>query len=142
MVGRDLAEHVRVVDDGAEIVDGLQRQPFAADIDERGVIRRVEADDDVGTRGRLDPAERARKHARPDLGAAAAAAHGDGGNFPQRLLIGHRRDRLGRFGHFGKLVELAHEAAIDPVLPAPHPGPCEDQTVAGAHAHRSPVDTR
>ena len=131
MVGRDLAEHVGVVDDGAEIVDRLQREPVAADIDERGVVRRVETDDDIVARGRFDRRERAREHGRADLGAAAAATHGNRGNFPERLLVGNRRDRCRRCRHFGEFVEFAHEAAVDPVLPAPHPFALDRQAVAG-----------
>ena len=82
VVGGNFAEQVRIVDDGAEIVDGLDRQFGAAGIDEGGVIRRIETDDDIGARGRLDPAERARQHARSHLRAAAAAAHGRWRRFP------------------------------------------------------------
>ena len=81
VVRRDLAQHVRVVDDGAEIIDCLQRELLPADIDERCIIGRVEPHDHVGPRGRSDLGKCAREHGGAYLGAAAATAHVDGGNF-------------------------------------------------------------
>jgi hypothetical protein len=77
----------------------------------------------------------------PDLGAAAAAAHGqrrDGlglfgrcewNPFGGRLALGHRR----KFG------ETQHEAAVDPVLPAPDPVAARKQRPREAMACLSPV---
>ena len=131
VVRRDLAQHVGVVDDGAEIIDCLQRELLPADIDERRVIRRVEPHDYVGPRGRFDLGQCAREHGGAHLGAAAAAAHGDGGNFLERLAVGQRRQRCRNRLHLRQLVVLAHEAAIDPILPAPHPCALDHQTIAG-----------
>ena len=136
MVGGDLAEHVGVVDDGAEIIDGLQREPFAADIDERRVIRRVEADDDVA---RVRPARsrraRARARSRRPWRRSRRSA------WRWRKSPAAPADRraaraaAGGVGHLGQLVELAHEAAIDPVLPAPHPGALERPDRCGCRPH-------
>src|SRR2546430_10519336 len=37
-----------------------------------------------------------------------------------------------------QLVELAHEATIDPILPAPHPVALDHEAVAGTHRVTSP----
>ena len=68
----------------------------------------------------------------PDLGPAAAAAHRDGGELPDRFAAGEsaRQLELRVVGHVGELGELAHEPPIDPVLPSPHPGPVEDERAA------------
>ena len=133
VVGRDLAEGVGIVDDGAEIVDRLQREFFAADIDERRVIGRVEPDDYVGARCGYESCERSGEHGRAHLGAATAAAHGDGGDFLERLAIGQWRQRCWCHLHLRQVVVLTHEAAIDPILPAPHPRALDDDTVARPH---------
>ena len=39
--------------------------------------------------------------------------------------------RRRRCRHVGQRVELAHEAPVDPVLPAPHPCAFDDQAIAG-----------
>ena len=133
MIGRDLAQHIGVIDDGAEVIDRLQRKLIAAHIDQRRVVRRIESDYDVGALRLLDALKRTREDGRADLGAAAAAAHGDSGNFLERLPIGQWRPRRRRWGHFRKLVELAHEAAIDPILPAPYPCTLDGEPVARSH---------
>ena len=62
-------------------------------------------------------AERPRQHRGADLGAASAAAHGDGRDLLDGGLIRERRGRAARGPwHVGQLVEPAHEAAVDPVL--------------------------
>jgi hypothetical protein len=67
----------------------------------------------------------ARQHARAHLRAATAAAHGDGSDRLRRLVLieehPRRRVRSGIRRHGRKLGELAHEAPVDPVFPAPHP---------------------
>ncbi len=64
----------------------------------------------------------------PHLGATAAAAHGNGRDGLQRFF--RRERRLRRMGgrrtagvrvHGRELAEAAHEAAVDPVFPAPDP---------------------
>ena len=133
VVGGDLAEQVGVVDDGAEIVDGLQRELVAAGVDERRVVRRVEADDHVVARR---PA-RSSASARDSTVAPTLAPQP-----PQRMAMAEislsacwsasgETDAGGR-RHLRQLVELAHEAPVDPVLPAPHPRALERPAVAGA----------
>jgi len=89
----------------------------------RGVVRRVQADQHVVALDRLNLAQGARQHGRPDLGAAPAAAHGQRGN---GLRLFFRFEGIGAaasagLGHRRKRAEAQHEAAVDPVLPAPHP---------------------
>ena len=104
-----------------------------AGVDDGGVVWAVEANDHIVPRRRRDVAEGPGQHCRADLGAAAAAAHGDGREFLHGGLIGERRGRAARgFGHGGELVEPPHEAAVDEILPAPDPVAFDHEAVARA----------
>ena len=134
MVGGDLAEQVRIIDDRAEVVDRVHGKAWAAGIDNSGVVGRIEADHDIVTRCRLDRPERARQHGGADLGAAAAAAHGDGRDFLDRGLVGDRRlNRRGALSHIRQDIELVHETPVDAILEGPHPGALQHQAIAGAN---------
>src|SRR6202035_664168 len=79
----------------------------------------------------------------PNFGATAAAAHGQRRDFLERRGVGEGDyQRLPpntslpctstRGSHFRQLVETAHEAPVDPVLPAPDPCAFEHHPVAGS----------
>ena len=127
VVRRHPAEDIRVIDEGTEEVHGVHHGLARGHPHHGGVVRRVQADQHfVAVHGYQRP-QRARQHGGADLRAATATAHGDGGNGLLRFFARKRHLRsCGRAGravrvHRRKLAELAHEAAVDPVLPAPDP---------------------
>ena len=71
----DLAEHERVVDEGAEMIDALHHRHSRRRQHHRRIVRRVEADQHVGAGQARQIRQRAGQHLGTDLGAAAAAAH-------------------------------------------------------------------
>ena len=79
VVGRDPPEEVRVVDEGAEVVDGLDEELVGGDPEHRRVVPAVEPDEHVGVRDRGEAPEHPVQDRARDLGAAAPAAHGGGG---------------------------------------------------------------
>jgi len=79
MVGRDLAEEVGVIDQGAKEIYGVDHRLAARDAHHRRVVRRVQPDEHVVALDRFQSAERTREYRGTDFRAAAAAAHGDRG---------------------------------------------------------------
>jgi hypothetical protein len=135
VVGGDAAEQPGIVDEGAEEIHRVHHRLARRHAHHGGVIRRVQADQHVVALDRVDLGQRARQHRGADLGAAAAATHGDGRD-GLRLFLGgerHRRGRRRRLGHGLELGELAHEAAIDPVLPAPEQVAARVERAARGH---------
>ena len=135
VVGGDLSENVRVVDERAEEIHRVDHHLAGRHMDHRRVVGFVKPDQDVVALDRLHAAQRPGEHGGPHLGAATAAPHGDGGDFLERLGIHQPRGDVGRLvgGHLGKLAVLAHPAAVDPVLPAPHEASLHRQVVLGRH---------
>ena len=95
-----------------------------------------EADQHVGALQRAQAGQRAGQRRRPDLGAAAAAAHARSpsvaccaSSASSGSWLGIRRVAA-TGGHRRELAEPAHEPAIDPVLPAPDPVPLRKQRAA------------
>ena len=123
MVGRDLAEDVGVVDKRSEEIDGVDHHLAGGHLDDGGVIGLVKPDQHVVALDRVEPAQRALQYAGADLGAAAAAAHGDIGDLLDHVGVGEAPGDPARllFLHLRQLVEFAHEAPVDPVLPKPDP---------------------
>ena len=72
-------EEVRVVDERAEVVDGLDEELAGRDPEHGRVVPAVEPDEHVGVRGRGEAPEHPVQDRARDLGAAAPAAHGGGG---------------------------------------------------------------
>ena len=139
MIGRDLTEHIGVIDEGAEIVDALCQQHALGHAIDRCVIRRIQADHDIVATLWRQPLDHPTEHTAANLGTAAAAAHGQGGQLLDRLLIRHP---VGEHGtavgdHVGQFVEPLHEAPVDPVLQAPQP--CALDRPAAARCNRVTV---
>ena len=133
MVRRDLAEDVWIVDERTEEIHRVHHRLAGRHAYDCGVVGRMQPDQDIGALYRMQPAQRARQHCRADLGPAPAAAHGDRRQRLRRLLTlePHRRSLCGSgLLHRGKLAEPAHEAAVNPVFPAPDPGALEIQSAA------------
>ncbi len=101
--GRDLAEHERVVDEGAEMVHALHQRHSGRRERDRGVIGPLQGEQDVASRRGLDVRERSAQHRGAQLGAAAAATH-----------------RVGRpVRHRPHPRVHAHPSPVDAVFPAP-----------------------
>ena len=135
MVGGDLAEHIRIVHERAEEIDGLHQVAPRAWRRHRGIVGRVEADHHIGSQGWRKARQRARQRVRPDLRATATAPH--------VLEAGNRRAAVRGCAHpyhhrAGVLVH-PHPSAVDPVLQRPDPGAlglepaarCDGVTLAG-----------
>ena len=75
MVGGDLAEHIRIVDEGAKKIDSLHQMAALTRCNHRRIVGRVEADDHIVAARRRKPRQRARQRSGADLRRAAAAAH-------------------------------------------------------------------
>ena len=102
----------------------------------------MQADQHIAARNRLQRGKGARQDGRADLGAAAATTHAARRLRLLRLIrtqwhAGERGGSGDSFGHGRELAEPAHETPVDPVLPAPDPGP--GKTHRAARRHRVPV---
>ena len=84
----DLAEHIRVVDEGAEEIDGVHQHVAAGDIDDRRVIGRVETDEHVRAAAFRHALQGALQHGGADLGSAATATLREVGDRGDRPGIG------------------------------------------------------
>ena len=125
MVGGDGAEGVAVIDEGAEVIDALDHDLARWHGQHGAVIGRVAADQHVIAPGVGQPLHDARQHRGANLGATTSAAHGDGRQLADGIGVGDTGGQLGFFvirRHLRQLVELAHEALVDPVLDRPQPG--------------------
>jgi hypothetical protein len=88
-----------VVDEGAEEVHGVHHGLARRHAHHGGIVGGMQADQHVVARDRMHLGQRARQHRGADLGAAAAAAHGDGGDGLGFLGGGQRHGIVvGRFG--------------------------------------------
>ena len=123
--GRDLAEDKRVFNKGPEKINGLYQRFSGRDGDHCRIVRRVQADNDIGAVNRLKAGQGLVEDRTADLGTAAATPHGKGGNLLEDLGIGQSRLYLGRLvvGHVRQLVVFADKAPVDPVFPLPDPPP-------------------
>ena len=89
------------------------------------IIRFVQTDKHIIPGNRLKSRQCIFEHCSPHLGAAPAAAHGDGGYLPDGVLISQAAGNIlpHLLFHVRQTVVLAHEAAVNPVFPLPHPAP-------------------
>ena len=108
---RDLTEHERVVDERAEVIDALHHRHPGRWQHHSRIVWCIQPNQHVGTRQARQTSQRARQHLRPDLRAAAAAAHRTVLSLGSRPPWRHR------------LLVHPHPAPIDPVLPAPDSAP-------------------
>src|SRR5688572_9762557 len=126
MIRSDLAEDIGIVDECAEEIDGLNAHFARWNHSDGGVIRRVEADENVFARGCFQALEDAIENDAADFGAAPATTHGS-----SRRKEAHIDDfTLSRWGfeppyvgcyHRRELLVFAHPFAIDPIFPSPNP---------------------
>ena len=137
MVGRDFAEDVGVVNEGAEEIDRVNHRFTRRHTHHGGIVRVFEANQHVVPVNGVQIAQSALQHRRADFRAAAATTHGDGGDRLQGFFLAEFDGALhGRGGgfcrcvHFGKLAELGHEAPVDPVFPLPDPVTCKAKPAA------------
>ena len=134
MVGGDAAEYPGVVDEGAEEIDRMHQRLARRHAQHGGIVGRVQADQHIVALDWMHLRQRARQHTGADLGAATAAAHGQRGNglrlFRRREGNPFLRGLAGFFRHGRQFAEAQHEAAVDPVLPAPDPVAAREECAA------------
>ena len=85
---RDLAEDERVVDERAKEIHGVNQDVTLRDTGDRGVVRGVQADQNVFSVHGHKPGQGAVEQRTADLGPAAATAHGQRRQFLQGVRIG------------------------------------------------------
>ena len=75
MRGGDLAEDIGVIEEGAEMIDTLHHRHARRRQGHGGIVGLGHADRNIRARRPGQPGQRLGQRRRPDLGAAAAAAH-------------------------------------------------------------------
>ena len=141
MVGGDLAEAVRVVDQCAKKIYGLNLGFAGRNAHQRGVVGRRQTDEHVRAVQRLQTAQGPTQHTGTHFGRTAAATHGLGGLRLRALLriqVCKMRQRAsvrrhGRHGGNTQVGKTLHKAPVDAVLPAPHPGTRKTERAARGH---------
>ena len=137
MIGRHLAKDVGVVNERTEEIHGVNHGFAGRHRQNGGVVRGVKADQDIVPLDGFQLSQGTRKNGAAHLGATTTTTHGNRrnglGGF-LGILCGSRIRQFGFFLHWRQIVELLHEAAIDPVFPAPDPGAVELQISPGGHS--------
>ena len=86
-----MAEDERVVDERAKEIDGVNHDVPLRDAGNRGVVRGVQADQNVLSVHGRKPGQGTVEQRTADLGPAAATAHGQRRQFLQGVRIGDSR---------------------------------------------------
>ena len=121
--GRDLTEDKRVFNKGSKKINGLHHGFSGRDGDHCRIVRRVQANNDIGAFNRLKARQGLIQDRTADFGPAATTPHGKSGNLFEDLSIGQTLLYLGGLvvGHIRQLIIFADKAPVDPIFPSPDP---------------------